>query len=123
MELRIQVPKALLAALNQVYEMEQKLRRNGDPAGMMRNLEKIKDAFSNNESVGLIYEDPLGQPFKETRTDVEATISGSNTDNLVIVEVIKPIIRAVLRDNPAEISKVVQKGVVIVESKKENLIP
>ena len=70
----------------------------------------------------------MGQPFKETRTDLEATISGSGTDNLVVVEVIKPIIRSLIRDNSGEMSakdtaqfsQVIQKGIVIVETQKEN---
>lgn len=106
--------------MNQVYEMDQKLANKEDKGSLLRNLEKIKDALKHGEGYGLVYENPLGQPFNETRTDVEATISGEGTDNLVVVEVIKPIIRAVIREGSAEISKVVQKGVVIVESRKEN---
>jgi hypothetical protein len=120
MEIRMQIPKTLMTILNQVYEMEQKITKNGDQYNLLRNLEKIKDAFKHGEGFGLIYENPLGQHFNETRTDVEATISGPSTENLVIVEVIKPIIRVIIREGSAEISKVVQKGVVIVESRKEN---
>ncbi len=106
-----EVPKWLLALLNQLYEIEQKLLRHGDPANALRNVTKIKD---NLEESGLFYEDPMGQSFKETRTDLEATISGSQTDNLVVVEVIKPIIRGGTRD----FSRIVQKGIVVVETKK-----
>lgn len=116
---RIFVPKGILVALNQLYEIEQKLKRAGDPANLQRNVGKMKDAF---EEVGLAYEDPMGQLFKETRTDLEATISGPGTDNLVVVEVIKPIIRAAIREVPGESSRVIQKGIVIVESRKENNI-
>lgn len=73
---------------------------------------KIKDAL---EEQGLFYEDPTGQSFKETRTDLEVTISGSGTDNLRVVEVIKPIIREGTRD----LSRVSQKGIVIVESENK----
>jgi hypothetical protein len=58
------------------------------------------------------YEDPMGQNFQETRTDVEATISGKGTEHLKIVEVIKPIIRHGQRD----LSRVIQKGIVVVEA-------
>lgn len=119
MEYRIQIPKTLIAILNQVYEMDQKLVKDGDKSSLLRNLEKIKDALKHDENFGLVYENPLGQPFNETRTDVEATISGQGTENLVVVEVIKPIIRLLIREGSTEISKVVQKGVVIVESRKE----
>lgn len=70
--------------------------------------------------VGLSYEDPMGQSFKETRTDLDATISGTGTNNLVVVEVIKPIIRALFRDGSGEYAKIVQKGIVIVESQKDS---
>ena len=104
----INIPRQLLVALNQLYEIEQKLRRHGDPAHIQRNIEKIKAAYSDG---GLFYEDPMGQPFNETRTDLEATISGADTSSLVVVEVIKPIIRA----GKKEFSTVVQRGIVVVE--------
>ncbi len=120
MELKIQVPKSIISTLNQLYEMEQKLRKNGDPSNLLRNLEKIRDAFEHyDNTLGIIYEDPLGCSFNETRTDIEATISGSLTDDLVVVEVIKPIIRALLQDGAVKITKVIQKGIVIVKSRKE----
>ena len=125
-----QFPKSILTALNQLYELEQKLKKQNDPANLSRHVGKMKDAFAeeclptwdagdSKLRIGLTYEDPMGQPFKETRTDLEATISGSGTDNLVVVEVIKPIIRAISRDGAGEFSRIVQKGVVIVESRKE----
>jgi hypothetical protein len=116
MEFKIQFPKSMLVALNQVYEVEQKLKKSGDSANIERNVGKIKDAFNE---LGLTYEDPMGQSFNETRADLEATISGSGIENLVVVEVIKPIIRALVRQGAAEFSQVVQKGIVVVESKKE----
>jgi hypothetical protein len=60
----------------------------------------------------------MGQDFAETRTDVEASITGSSTDNLKIVEVIKPIIRAGVPSN----SLVIQKGIVVVQTKSEGAI-
>jgi len=131
MEIRLQIPKSILTALNQLYELEQKIKKHGDPNSFLRNVNKMKDAFAEEglqmgdvgggqQPIGLVCEDPMGQPFKETRTDLDATISGAGTDNLVVVEVIKPIIRAVFRDSAGEFARVVQKGVVIVESQKEN---
>lgn len=116
METRIQVPKTILVAMNQLYEIEQKLKRAGDTLNLQRNVGKMKDAFGE---FGLVYEDPMGQTFKETRTDLEATISGKGTENLVVVEVIKPIIRIVAREGASELSKVIQKGIVVVETRKE----
>ncbi|MCX7428993.1 MAG: hypothetical protein NTW96_25625 [Planctomycetia bacterium] len=110
--------------------MEQKLKRQEDPANLRRNIGKMRDAFAEDgipipDSVGgqrdlcLVYEDPMGQPFNETRTDLEATIAGHGVETLVVVEVIKPIIRAFVKGEANESSKIVQKGIVIVEPRKE----
>lgn len=98
-----------MTVLNNVFEAESKLKKSGDPGNIQRNLAKIKNAF---EEMGLFYEDPIGQPFSETRTDLEGSISGTSTENLVVVEVMKPVIRHGRR----EFSRVVQKGIVILES-------
>ena len=63
---------------------------------------------------GLIYQNPIGEKFNETRTDLEASIAGNSAENLVVTEVIKPIIR--LRTNTG-VTTIVRKGVVVVESK------
>ena len=136
---KIQISKSILVVINQLYELEQKLIKHGDPNNLQRNVIKMKDAFAEEGMPGdvhgqlhicLSYEDPMGQSFRETRTDLDATISGSGADNLVVVEVIKPIIRSAMRISAGEISEqhkaqftqVIQKGVVIVESQKENKV-
>jgi len=126
----IQIPKSIFIVLNQLYELEQKLKKHGDPANLSRNISKMKDAFAeedfpaldagrDQQSIGLAYEDPMGQSVNETRTDLEANISGSGTENLIVVEVIKPIIRTICTDSAGKFYQVVQKGIVIVESRKE----
>lgn len=126
----IQIPKSIFIVLNQLYELEQKLKKHGDPANLSRNIIKMKDAFAeegfpalgagrDQHSIGLAYEDPMGQSFNETRTDLEVNISGSGTENLVVMEVIKPIIRTIRTDSAGKFYQVVQKGVVTVESRKE----
>lgn len=109
----IEVPRWALTLMNNLYEIERKLSIHGDPGNASRNVEKMKDAFAGE---GLFYEDPMGEPFKETRTDLDATISGSGTENLVVVEVIKPIIRA----GETAFSRVAQKGIVLVQSAENN---
>jgi hypothetical protein len=104
--------RRLLTVLNQVFEIEKKLSLHGDPNNLARNITRIKDAM---EELSLFYEDPMGQDFQETRTDLEATISGTGTEGLEVVEVIKPIIRIGQRD----LSRVVQKGIVVVEAANE----
>jgi len=105
----VEVPKWALALLNNLFEIERKLLRHGDPGNAKRNVDRIKDTLLVE---GLFYEDPEGQPFKETRTDLEATISGESAENLIVTEVIKPIIRWRRED----FSRVVQKGIVVVQS-------
>ena len=134
MGIRIQIPKSLLIILNQLYEVEQKLKKGDDSAGISRNLTKIKDAFTEEGfpivdagggqiPITLTYEDPMGQSYNDTRTDLEARISGIGTENLVVVEVIKPIIRVTWKDGADVTSKIVQQGIVIVASRKEQVEP
>jgi len=104
-----ELPKWVLQLLNNLYEIESKLTRSGDPGNAMRNVTRIKDALA---SESLFYEDPYGQAFVETRTDLEVTISGTRTENLRVVEVIKPIIRT----GTQSYSRVVQKGIVVVQA-------
>src|SRR5690242_12408318 len=104
----IEVDKWLLRTLNNLYDIERKLAAHGDPGNARRNVEQIKESFV--DALKLFYEDPTGKPFTETRADLEASITGSGTEDLTVVEVIKPIVR---HGNQAY-SRVVQKGVVIV---------
>jgi hypothetical protein len=120
----VRIPRSIFTVLNQLYELEQKLARHGDPAGLGRHVAKMRDAFAEEGlttggggRVCLTYEDPLGQRFDETRTDLEATIAGPRADDLVVVEVVRPVIRAVLGDG---FSTVVQTAVVVVESRARN---
>jgi hypothetical protein len=105
----VEIPKMYLQVLNNLYEMERKLSVHGDGANIQRNIERLKDGFLEEK---LFYEDPMGQPFSETRSDLEASISGSGTEGLVVVEVIKPIIRY----GATAYSRVIQKGIVVVKS-------
>ncbi len=108
--LQISIPRFVLQTLNHLYEAERKLALHGDPGGVMRNIDRIKNALSEEK---LFYEDPMGQPFSETRTDLEASIAGEGTENLYVTEVIKPVIRY----GEPEYSKVIQKGIVVVRSR------
>jgi len=105
--------KAFLRLINQVYEIEQRISKAPDSERIARNVMKMKDALLE---LGFFYEDPLGQSYRETRTDLEATIAGSGTEDLVVVEVHKPIVRHGVEES----SRVVQKGIVVVESREEN---
>ena len=109
--------KPLLSALCQLYELDRKVQKRGEFESLGRNVEKMKAAF---EELGYRIEDPHGQSYNETRVDLEASIAGSSTDDLVVTEVIKPIIRYVMQDSNGEYTKVIQRGVVVVETRTKN---
>lgn len=105
------VPKWALGILNNLCDIEKKLDNNGDSSNVRRNVDRIKELLEDER---LFYESPLGQKFTETRTDLDATITGAGTENLYVVEVIKPIVRY----GDKSFSVVVQKGIVVVQSKE-----
>lgn len=108
--MQLSFPKFVLQTLNHLYDAERKLALHGDPGGVMRNIERIKDVLADEK---FFYEDPMDQPFSETRTDLEASISGEGTENLRVTEVIKPVVRY----GDSHYSRVIQKGIVVVQSK------
>lgn len=112
-----EIPREYLFVLNQIFDIERKLLNINENNTIQRNIERLKNYFESEflpDGSGLTYHNPQGEKYTETRTDCEASIAGDEVDNLIITEVIKPIIR--YRQN--EVSKIVQKGVVIVESEK-----
>jgi molecular chaperone GrpE (heat shock protein) len=109
---QVQIPKSILLLINNVFEIQKKIETTDDALNIGRNLVKLSEAL---EEQGLTYENPIGQEFNQTRTDLEATISGEGTENLIVVDVLKPIIRMGNSNN----SVVIQKGIVIVQTFKE----
>lgn len=117
----ITIPVWLLKIMNNLYEIDRKLTLHGDAGNALRNVEKIKaaisDCYAGDDDFEIFYEDPMGQMFKETRTDLDATITGDSSENLYVVEVIKPIIRV----GSSKFSQVIQKGSVVVASKNNEV--
>ena len=107
-----------LNLMNQVFEIEKKLDKLKNPGSIGRNVRKMKEAFAQDlfPNGGLVYEDPIGQSYDETRSDCEASISGESTEDLVVVDTIKPIVRLTVHD----MTRIVQRAVVVVESKSSN---
>jgi hypothetical protein len=111
----------VLDILNQVFEIEKKAQRLTEENSIHRNVRKLRSQFEEGfrmavggmlVEVSLAYHDPTGEPYNETRTDCEASISGESADNLRIVETIKPIIRL----QQAGINLIVQRAVVVAQS-------
>jgi hypothetical protein len=113
----IKVPKQYLFMLNQLFEIEQKIDKIEESNSVQRNIDRLKDFFETEalpEGQGLILHNPIGEKFDETRTDCEATISGTGHNNLKIIEVIKPIVYV----KYGQTQMIAQKGIVIVQSTK-----
>jgi hypothetical protein len=106
--------KSLFRLFNQVFELERKIDQLADSESVTRQVRRMRDLFE--QDFQLTYEDPLGQPFNETRTDVEARVAGDSADNLVIIETLKPVIR--YWHNPRQ-SEIVQKGIVVAGRQSE----
>ncbi|MGO4891842.1 hypothetical protein [Flavobacterium sp. W21_SRS_FM6] len=113
------VDKKILTILNQLFEIERKLDGSEDFNKISRNISRIKDSLSQDANgQEIFYENPMGQKYTDTRNDLEAHIIGESTENLVVVDVIKPII--LFGNRQLGLTQVVQRGVVSVESKSIN---
>jgi len=111
---QIKVPKFYIDLLDQIFEIEKKVEGLTESNSIGRNISRLKEMFEQLEADGgLTFYNPIGEPYNESRTDLEASIAGNSADNLVITEVIKPIVRY----RKGGITLIARKGVVVVESK------
>jgi len=118
MQIQIKLNKEVknqIFILNQIFEIENKLSKLNITHTINRNIDKLKSFYKDSfdENVSFIVENPKGQEYNETRTDVEANIVGDSVEDLIIVDVIKPIIRV----KQSGINQIIQKGIVIVQNK------
>jgi len=118
----VKVPQAYLDFMNQIFEIEKKAGNLKEEHSIQRNINKMKgimeeEFFKGSATIGLSYHSPLGETYSETRTDCEATISGTGSENLEIIEVIKPIIYYSYQDNEKVMKVIVQPAVVVAQSK------
>ena len=103
--------KALIMLANQVFDLERKVSKLEPPDPYGRIVTKMKDSLA---VAGIEYSNPIGEPFDETRADCEGHIASVSVENLVIVEVMKPIIRARTGNHVRQL----QRAVVIAQSRK-----
>ena len=108
----------LADAKTQLFDMERRLRDMGAKDLCQRNLRRLNATvdslarlLTDDPSVEVLAEDPTGEAYNETRTDCEASITGDQTTNLVITEVIRPIVRY----RAGGRTTIIQRAVVIVE--------
>jgi len=99
-----------LKIINQFFEIEKKLAHLSGAESTQRHLARIRDHFNE---LGFQIHVPLGESYPDTRTDCEASIAGTSTEDLVITDVIKPIVH--LAEDGAPL--LLQKGVVITKSR------
>ncbi|MDB5251525.1 MAG: hypothetical protein JWP27_694 [Flaviaesturariibacter sp.] len=98
--------KNIIAIINQVFEIEKKTAAAGT-VNIGRQLERIR---SEIEALGYAWHNPLHEKWDETRTDCEASITGTLKARMLITDVIKPIVHQTGTGGKT----VVQKAVVIV---------
>ena len=106
---------SLVEVINQMHDMARKIRKIQETNSLHRNFLRIKELLEHSLDInggGLLWLDPLGEKYDLTRTDCEANLSGSGVENLVITDVIKPIIY-LKKDGQRTL---VQRGVVVVQS-------
>ena len=98
---------AIKEILNQLFDIEKKINNQSLEKSIARNIRRLKIPFAD---LGYTYHNPTGEKYDLTRLDCEASIAGTATENLVITEVIKPIIYY----QKEGINQIIQKGIVIV---------
>lgn len=115
MQENIQLPQAYKDLVNQVFEIEKKVSLLQENNSISRNITRLKNLLENDllPTASILYHNPIGEPYNETRTDCDASISGTSTEDLTIIEVIKPIIRVQVEGH----TFIVQKALVVVASK------
>jgi hypothetical protein len=96
---------------NLVFELEKKLPAQQLSGGIARSIDRMKAVL---EEAGLLLVNPAGEKYTETRTDVEASITGPANGPLEILDVIKPIVYT----SQGGLRSLLQKGVVIVGNKQ-----
>src|SRR5579871_3662099 len=92
---------------NLVFELEKKLQSQAGSPALLRSVDRMKAVISE---AGLLLVNPEGEAYSETRTDLEASITGKVTGPLVVTDVIKPIVYS----SQSGSRNLVQRGVVIV---------
>ena len=95
---------------NLVFDLDKKILSKDTNTGLQRIYDKMKQTI---EEAGIYLYNPIGERYAETRTDVDANIAGTAMENLVISDVIKPVLYK--NDNGRKV--LLQKGVVIVNER------
>ncbi len=94
--------------INQLFEMQYKLKEMGKAHNFERNFNRL---FAIFEEAGFVVQDPTNEIYTDSRTDCEASISGTVSSKMRIIKTLKPVIYK-KTDSTVQL---VQKAIVIVE--------
>ncbi len=97
----------MLTIINQCFEITNKLKENPN-RGIERSVQRI---FYEIEEKGYTIINPIHRTYKETDTDIEASLTKSPTSKSKITKVLKPIIYYKENDT----NTLVQKGIVLID--------
>lgn len=103
--------KVLCNIVNQIFAIEQKVQPEPSYRSLSRRFDRIKDQL---KILDLHVLDPINENYDSSRIDCDASITGEGTNEMKIVEVIKPIIF----HGTSSSRRILQRGVVIVEGSK-----
>jgi hypothetical protein len=118
----ITISNEIISLINQVFEIEEKQKMIEPKNSIDRNVRNLKELLEEGffQDFGISYHNPLGEDFKDSRTDCDVVENTSNTfDNLIITQVIRPIIR--VKQN--ETIRIIQRAKVVVQSKRQKETP
>ncbi|MEM5566971.1 hypothetical protein WNY78_17750 [Psychroserpens sp. AS72] len=93
--------------INQIFALDSKLKKENNDSGN-RYLDRIYHEF---EAMGFQIVIPLGKTYRNEMTDVEANVLGDLSRTSKITKVLKPVIYQIENNE----TKLLQKGIVIVE--------
>ncbi|MFT5749985.1 MAG: hypothetical protein ACI93S_001258 [Ancylomarina sp.] len=93
--------------INQIVALDSKLKKENNDIGN-RYLDRIYHEF---EALGFQIVIPLGQIYRNEMTDVEANVIGNLSRTSKITKVLKPVIYQIENNE----TKLLQKGIVVVE--------
>lgn len=97
----------MIAIINQLFALEEKIKKDNNN-DYTRYFERIYHELDLME-YNII--NPIGKPYRNEMTDVDANIVNDLSSSSKITKVLKPIIYQV-KDNQTQL---LQKGIVIVE--------
>lgn len=99
-----------LRLINHLFELEKRLAGKTELDAANRIVGRMKGVL---DELGYLVHNPLGEKYDITRSDCQASVVGDKLTDLVIVDVVKPLVH--LREDQDR-RRLIQQGVVIVSA-------